>query len=123
MPKRNLKGLISKIILFYSFFYVVMKIIAIVFQGAWAIPNLILALPFVVFATIGWVMLKREKYSWIYVIAGILIISVIRYYEMEWVVDIQNYFNATSKDDSPEVSSNLQMAFPLICFLKFARSN
>ncbi len=93
MPKRDLKGLISKIILFYSFFYVVMKLIAILFQDAWAIPNLILALPFVIFAAIGWIMLKREEYSWIYVIAGVVIISVIRYYEMEWVVELHNYFN------------------------------
>lgn len=100
-----------------------MKIIAIVFQGAWAIPNLIIALPFVVFAAIGWVMLKREQYSWIYVIAGVLIISVVRYYEMEWVVEIHNYFNSKSEFDSPKVSSNLQMVFPLVCFLKFARNN
>lgn len=123
MPKRNLKGLISKIILFYSFFYIAMKIIAIVFQGAWAIPNLILTIPFIVFAIIGWVMLKREHYSWIYVIAGVLIISVVRYYEMEWVVDIHNYFNPTSEFDSPKVSSNLQMVFPIMCFLNFSRSN
>ena len=123
MPKRNLKGLISKIILFYSFFYVVMKIIAILFQGAWAIPNLIIALPFVVFTAIGWVMLKREQYSWIYVIAGVVIISVVRYYEMEWVVDIHRYFNPTSEFDSPKVSSNLLMFFPIICFLNFSRSN
>ena len=109
MPKRNLKGLISKIILFYSFFYIVMKIIAILFQGAWAIPNLILALPFVVFAAIGWGMLKREQYSWLYVIAGVVVISVIRYFEMEWMVDIQHYFNP---DSSAKISSYLGMVFP-----------
>ncbi len=123
MPKWNLKGLISKIILFYSFFYLVMKIIAIVFQGAWAIPNLIIALPFVVFAGIGWVMLKREQYSWVYVIAGVVIISVVRYYEMEWVVDIHSYFNPINEFDSPKVSSNLQMIFPFIYFVNFSRSN
>ncbi|MFO7721352.1 MAG: hypothetical protein R6W85_13075 [Gillisia sp.] len=123
MPKRNLKGLISKIILFYSFFYVIMKIIAILFQDAWALPNLIIALPFAVFAAIGWVMLKREEYSWIYVIAGVVIISVVRYYEMEWVVDLHRYFNPISEFDSPKVTSNLQMVFPLIYFLKFPSSN
>lgn len=123
MPKRNLKGLISKIILFYSFFYVIMKIIAILFQDAWALPNLIIALPFAVFAAIGWVMLKREEYSWIYVIAGVVIISVVRYYEMEWVVDLHRYFNPISEFDSPKVTSNLQMVFPLIYFLKFPPSN
>lgn len=92
MQNRNLKALVSKIILFYSIFYVVMKLIAILFQGAWPIPNLILAIPFVIFAAIGWRMLKQNSYSWIYVIAGIVIISVIRYYEMDWQVDLQQYF-------------------------------
>lgn len=73
-----------------------MKLIAILFQDAWAFPNLILALPFAVFAAVGWIMLKREQYSWIYVIAGVVIISVIRYYEMEWVVWLNNYFNPGS---------------------------
>ncbi len=123
MPKRNIKGLISKIILFYSFFYVVMKIIAILFQGAWAIPNLIIALPFVVFAAVGWVMLKRDHYSWIYVIAGVVIISVVRYYEMEWLVDIHRYFNPVIEFDSPKVLSNLQLVLPLLYFVNFSRSN
>ncbi|CAM4153422.1 hypothetical protein [Gillisia limnaea] len=116
MPKRNLKGLISKIILFYSFFYIVMKLIAILFQGAWAIPNLILTLPFVVFAAIGWVMLKREEYSWIYVIAGVVIISVIRYYEMDWVVEIHRYFNPSSELGFQKNSLNLWMYLPSIYF-------
>lgn len=123
MPKRNLKGLISKIILFYSFFYVVMKMIAIVFQGAWAIPNLVIALPFVVFAAIGWRMLKRDQYSWIYVIAGVVIISLVRYYEMECVVELHRYFNPTDEIDSPKVSSNLWMVLPFIYFVNFSTSN
>ena len=93
MPDRNLKALISKIILFYSVFYVIMKLIAVIFQNAWPIPNLILAIPYVIFAAIGWVMVKKNIFSWIYVIAGILVISVIRYFETEWMVGIQQYFN------------------------------
>ena len=93
MPNRNLKALISKIILFYSVFYVIMKLIAVIFQNAWPIPNLILAIPYVIFATVGWVMVKKNTFSWIYVIAGILVISVIRYFETEWMVGIQQYFN------------------------------
>lgn len=93
MPNRNLKALISKIILFYSVFYVIMKLIAVIFQNAWPIPNLILAIPYVIFAAVGWVMVRKNTFSWIYVIAGILVISVIRYFEMEWMVGIQQYFN------------------------------
>lgn len=93
MQTRNLKALISKIILFYSIFYVIMKLIAVIFQNAWPAPNLILAIPYIIFAVIGWIMLKKETFSWFYVIAGILVISLIRYYETEWMVGIQQYFN------------------------------
>ncbi|MEP6262586.1 MAG: hypothetical protein ABJ092_13480 [Gillisia sp.] len=91
MPNRNLKALISKIILFYSVFYVIMKLIAVIFQNAWPIPNLILAIPYVIFAAVGWVMVRKNTFSWIYVIAGILVISVIRYFETEWMVGIQQF--------------------------------
>ena len=93
MPTNNLKAIISKIILFYSVFFVVMKIIAILFENAWPIPNLILTIPFLIFAIIGGLMLKRDSYSWIYVIAGILVISVLRYYEAAWMVSLHEYFN------------------------------
>jgi hypothetical protein len=69
-----------------------MKLIAVIFQGAWPIPNLILALPYVVFAVVGANMMKQDRYSWIYVIAGVIVISVIRYYEMQWIVQMQQYF-------------------------------
>ncbi len=93
MPKTNFKVIISKIIVFYSVFYVVMKLIAILFENAWALPNLILALPFLAFAGIGGLMMKKEKFSWIFVIAGVLVISVIRFYEARWVVSLYEYFS------------------------------
>ena len=85
--------LLSKIILFYSVFYIVMKVIAVLFENVWVLPNLILALPFLIIAILGGMMLKRNDYYWIYVITGILVISLIRYYEAEWVVDLHQYLN------------------------------
>lgn len=93
MPIGNLKMLLSKLILFYSVFYIVMKVFAILFENVWVFPNLILALPFLFFAILGAMMLKRNNYSWIYVISGILVISFIRYYEAEWVVNLHQYLN------------------------------
>jgi len=93
MRQRNLKALISKIILFYCVFYGIMKIIAVVFRDAWPLPNLILAIPFIFFAVIGGLMLKRDSYSWIYVAAGVIVISMVRYYEVEWVQQLRQYFN------------------------------
>jgi hypothetical protein len=89
----NIKATVSKIILFYSIFYVIMKLIAILFEGAWAIPNLILSVPFLIFAAVGGLMLKKNSFSWIYVIAGVIIISVIRYYERAWMLGLHDYFN------------------------------
>jgi len=93
MPIGNLKMLLSKIILFYSVFYIVMKVFAVLFENVWVLPNLILAIPFLVSAILGGIMIKQNSYSWIYVISGILVISVIRYYEAEWVVNLNQYLN------------------------------
>jgi hypothetical protein len=93
MPIRNLKMLLSKVILFYSVFYIVMKVFAVLFENVWVLPNFILALPFIIFAILGGMMLKRNNYSWVYVIAGILVIGLIRFYEAEWVVNLHEYLN------------------------------
>jgi len=85
--------LLSKVILFYSVFYIVMKVFAVLFENVWVLPNLILALPFIIFAILGGMMLKRNNYSWVYVIAGILVIGLIRYHEAEWVVNLHEYLN------------------------------
>ncbi|MBE7640307.1 MULTISPECIES: hypothetical protein [Salegentibacter] len=93
MKQRNLKALISKIILFYSVFYGAMKIIAVLFNDAWPLPNLIMAIPFVIFAVVGGLMLKRDSYSWIYVAAGVIVISIVRYYEIQWLQQLHQYFS------------------------------
>ncbi|WP_300434512.1 hypothetical protein [Christiangramia sp.] len=84
--------LISKIIFFYSVFYVIMKFVAM-FQGAWVIPNLILSLPYLVFAIVGAFMVKRDSYHWAYVIAGVILISIVRYYEKEWMLQLHENFS------------------------------
>ena len=84
--------LISKIIFFYSIFFVVMKVISM-FQGAWVIPNLILSLPYLVFGLVGGYMVKYNKYHWAYVVAGVILISIVRYYEVEWMLQLQERFS------------------------------
>lgn len=90
MPNKTLV-LISKIIFFYSIFYVVMKILAI-FQGAWLIPNLILTLPYLLFAAVGGYMLRTDKYHWAYVAAGIIVITAVRYFEKDWMLALHQHF-------------------------------
>ncbi len=93
MHKTNFKAIISKIIVFYSVFYVVMKLIAIIFDGAWALPNLILALPFFIIAIVGGLLMKKEQFSWIFVVVGVIVISAIRYYEAKWVIQLHEYLS------------------------------
>ena len=89
--RSNYLSLISKIIFFYSIFYVVMKLIAALGGNA-PYANLILAVPYLVFGVIGWVMVKKNSYHWAYVIAGAILISLVRYFEQDWIIAIENYF-------------------------------
>ena len=57
--KERTKATLCKIIFFYSIFYVVMKVIA-AFKGLWVIPNLVLTLPYLIFAAIGFWMTKTR---------------------------------------------------------------
>ena len=88
MTHRNLV-IITKIILIYSFFFIAIKAFAII-KGAWLEANLILCLPFVFLAAIGIYLNKSRKYSWVYVITGILIIVLVRYFERDLAVAIQS---------------------------------
>lgn len=79
MSHRNLV-ILTKIILFYSIFFIVMKTV-ILFKGAWLLPNIILMFPFALLAGISGFQVKKEKYSWIFVLIGAAIIILIRIYE------------------------------------------
>ena len=87
MSQRNLI-ILTKIILFYSIFFVGMKIF-IVISGAWLVPNLLLALPFLILAVISGFMVKKEKYSWFFVVIGAAMIILMRIYETRWAYWIQ----------------------------------
>lgn len=88
--KERTKAIICKIIFFYSLFFVIMKVIAI-FKGAVMLPNLLLSIPFLVFAAVGFHIDRNKRYSWLYVILGVLVISATRYYEFE----LLQYFQDT----------------------------
>lgn len=74
--------MLSKIIVIYALFYVVMKIVAI-FKGAWTDANLLLCLPFIGLGIWGTFLIKRNSTNWLYVIVAVVVISAIRYYEPE----------------------------------------
>ncbi len=87
--KERTKATICKLIFFYSVFFVVMKIIA-VFDGYPMKASFMLSIPFLLLALWGLFQVRKDTYSWFYVILGILIVSAMRYYE----VMIYNYLMA-----------------------------
>lgn len=83
-------SIIAKIILFYSIFFVGIKLF-IIFQGAWLIPNLVLCIPFIVFAVVSGIMVKNAQYSWLFNVFAIIVIIAVRIYETQltmWVQDM-----------------------------------
>lgn len=87
--KERTKQTIGMIVYFYCVFFVIMKIIAI-FQGASLKPNAIIAIPFVALGVWGFLQRKQQIFSWVYIILGVLIISVLRYYELDLIRYLQN---------------------------------
>jgi hypothetical protein len=92
-PKVFNKYLVSltKIVSVYCFFFVLLKSIAI-FRGAWMIPNVILAIPFIIMGILTAYTVLYKKYSWIITIITLVIIIAVRYYEGEWVHILQNKY-------------------------------
>lgn len=87
MSHRNLV-ILTKIILIYSIFYIVMKMV-VIFGGAWLMPNLLLMIPYLILGTIAAIQVKRENYSWWFVGIGAAVIILTRVYETQFAVWIQ----------------------------------
>ena len=87
MSYRNLV-ILTKIILIYSIFYIVMKTV-IIFGGAWLWPNLLLMLPYFILGIISAIQVKRETYSWWLVGIGAAVIILTRVYETSFSIWVQ----------------------------------
>ncbi|WP_396174930.1 hypothetical protein [Flavobacterium sp.] len=82
---------LTKIVSVYCFFFVLLKSIAIV-RGAWMIPNIILALPFIIMGILTAFTVLYKKYSWVVTIAAVVLIIAVRYFEVDWVYYLQNNY-------------------------------
>lgn len=80
--KDRFKVTACKLIFFYSVFYVVMKITA-VFNDYPVKASLIISAPFLLLSLWGGLVVKKHTYNWLYVIVGVIVISLIRYYELK----------------------------------------
>ena len=92
-PKVFNKYLVSltKIVSVYSFFLVLLKSIAIL-RGAWMIPNIILAIPFIIMGILTAYTILYKKYSWVITIISVVLIIAVRYYEVDLVYFLQDKY-------------------------------
>ncbi|MBW2962869.1 hypothetical protein [Mesonia aestuariivivens] len=79
--KDRFKITLCKVIFFYSVFFVVMKIMAL-FNGYPMKVSLIMSTPFVLLSLWGLYIVRNKTFNWLYVILGILVVSLVRYYEL-----------------------------------------
>ncbi|GGD25374.1 hypothetical protein [Flavobacterium orientale] len=82
---------LTKIVSVYSFFFVLLKSIAII-RGAWMIPNIILAIPFIIMGILTAYTVIYKKYSWIITIITVALIIAVRYYEYDLVYFLQDKY-------------------------------
>lgn len=82
---------LTKIVSVYCFFFVLLKSIAII-RGAWMIPNLIIAIPFILMGILTAYTVLFKKYSWVITIIAVILIIATRYYEFNMVHFLQNEY-------------------------------
>lgn len=83
------KLIITKIIVIYSGFFLLLKL-SVIFQGGWVAANLLIALPIVLLGLLGYYFLKTNSTNWVYALGSIVIISAMRFYEQDLIVWIHN---------------------------------
>jgi hypothetical protein len=86
--ERN-KLIITKIIVIYSGFFLLLKLSAI-FQGGWVVANLLVALPILLLGLLGYYFLKTDSSNWYYALGSIIAVSAMRFYEQDLIVWIHN---------------------------------
>jgi hypothetical protein len=86
--ERN-KLIITKIIVIYSGFFLLLKLSAI-FQGGWVVANLLVALPILLLGLLGYYFLKTDSPNWYYALGSIIAVSAMRFYEQDLIVWIHN---------------------------------
>lgn len=92
MERTGLLKTAQRIVVIYCLVFPIVKLIAI-FQGSWVYANLIIMVAMLLIGIIGALLLKRNQYTWVYTIFGILFISALRYYEVDLMHYLHSVFN------------------------------
>lgn len=83
--------IITKVVAYYSLFYAGVKIYGIV-KGMLLLPNILIVMGLLALGLPGLWLIKKGRYYWWYALLGVLLISLLRYYEVELVGWFNDYF-------------------------------
>lgn len=92
MTQRNLT-IITKIIAYYCAFYTVIKIFAVINGTPYYFGQLILAVLLLALAVTGFSLLRVGRENWLYAVFGIVMVSLLRYYEADLLPWLQGLLN------------------------------
>ncbi|QTY27957.1 hypothetical protein [Flavobacterium sp. CS20] len=86
-PFRNPKNklIIYKITVIYATFYILTKLYSIFAENQSVLPILIISLPLAIIGLIAWWQLKQNKTNWWFIALSVIVISAVRYFEVDWV--------------------------------------
>ncbi|MGX1024315.1 hypothetical protein [Psychroflexus sp. MBR-150] len=86
-PFRNPKNklIIYKITVIYAAFYILTKLYSIFAENQSVLPILIISLPLAIIGLIAWWQLKQNKTNWWFIALSVIVISAVRYFEVDWV--------------------------------------
>ncbi|WP_224483302.1 hypothetical protein [Robertkochia aurantiaca] len=84
MSERNLI-IITKIIGIYCLFYAGVKAYAAISTRMWTPSNLVIAGLLALVAGVSFYIIRQQKYSWFFVIFGILFVTLLRAFERDLV--------------------------------------
>lgn len=75
----------TKIVAFYALFYAAVKLYGILNGMTW-LPNALIIAGLLVLGLLGIRTIKTGSYSWWYAGIGVILISLLRYYESQLIV-------------------------------------
>ena len=79
----------TKIVVIFSGIFIFMKFFAVLTQELWVLPNLIIALPALFLGIAGFMLLKKRKTNWWFILFAFVVFVAIRLNEESWVVWLQ----------------------------------
>lgn len=91
MSDKNLL-IVTRILGYYCAFYFGVKVFSVIQGNPYGTAQLILALLLFVIAFAAFYLLKKQRHNWGFAIFGVLLVSLLRYFEADLIVWLQGMF-------------------------------